>query len=169
MKGQGRLNSPLALSILAGIPVGQRVSGSTPVRQFNIRPSRMKRRCISLLRPAPPYRSTALWRAWRLRRRTKKIRGWGPTPVELGGSGKDPAMSAARPLGAFRHAAHGSAPARQLARYRDVGHARLLAGGAHRVGRIGGGRLLRRARRRLVVSRASTSNLLRTTRSTSRT
>ena len=37
-------------------PVGQRVSGSTPVRQFNIRPSRMKRRCISLLRPAPPFR-----------------------------------------------------------------------------------------------------------------
>ena len=172
MKGQGRLNSPLALSILAGIPVGQRVSGSTPVRQFNIRPSRMKRRCISLLRPAPPYRSTVLWRAWRLRRRTKKIRGWGPTPVELGGSGKDPAMSAARPLGAFRHAAHGPAPARQLARYRDVGHARLLAGGVHRappvdqppharvgvaarIGRDGlaGGRLLRRARRRLVVPR----------------
>ena len=41
-------------------------------------------------------------------------------------------MSAARPLGAFRHAAHGPAPARQLARYRDVGHARLFAGGVHR-------------------------------------
>ena len=37
-------------------PVGQRVSGSMPVRQFNIRPSRMKLRCISLLRPAPPFR-----------------------------------------------------------------------------------------------------------------
>ena len=79
-------------------------------------------------------------------------------------------MSAARPLGAFRHAAHGPAPARQLARYRDVGHARLLAGGVHRappvdqppharvgvaarIGRDGlaGGRLLRRARRAFVV------------------
>ena len=41
-------------------------------------------------------------------------------------------MSAARPLGILRHAAHGPASARQLARYRDVGHARLLAGGVHR-------------------------------------
>ena len=55
-------------------------------------------------------------RAWRLRRRTKKIRGWGPTPVEPGNAGKDPVMWAARPLGAFRHEADGPAPARRLAR-----------------------------------------------------
>ena len=121
----------MALSILAGIPVGQRVSGSTPVRQFNIRPSRMKRRCISLLRPAPPYRSTVLWRAWRLRRRTKK---------KIADGGQRPSSSGfrERPGGYV-----GGAPARRLppcgprpststpalARYRDVGHARLLAGG----------------------------------------
>lgn len=36
-------------------PLTARV-GSTPVRQFNIRPSRKMRQCISLLRPAPPVR-----------------------------------------------------------------------------------------------------------------
>ena len=36
-------------------PLTARV-GSTPVWQFNIRPSRRMRRCISLLRPAPPVR-----------------------------------------------------------------------------------------------------------------
>ena len=81
-------------------------------------------------------------------------------------------MLAARPLGAFRHAANGPAPARQLARYRDVGHARLLAGGVHRappvdqppharvgvaarIGRDGlaFGQPFRRARRAFVVPR----------------
>lgn len=40
-------------------------------------------------------------------------------------------MSAARPLALFRNAAHGPAPTRQFARYRDVGHARLLVGSVH--------------------------------------
>lgn len=40
-------------------------------------------------------------------------------------------MSAARPLALFRNAAHAPAPTRQLARYRDVVHARLLVGSVH--------------------------------------
>ncbi len=40
---------------LPEFPLTARV-GSTPVWQFNIRPSRRMRRCISLLRPAPPVR-----------------------------------------------------------------------------------------------------------------
>lgn len=83
---------------------------------------------MHLVATAGPSGSSVFERAWRLRRRTKKIRGWGPTPVEPGNAGKDPVMWAARPLGAFRHEANGPAPARQLARDRDVGHAALLAG-----------------------------------------
>lgn len=131
MKGQGRLNSPLTLSVLAGIPVRQRVSGSTPVRQFNIRPSRMKRRCILLLRLSPPCRFVYLLTCVPPSLSHKKIRDWEPTAVEFGESGRDPTMSAARPLVLFRNAAHGPAPTRQLARYRDVGHARLLVGSVH--------------------------------------
>ena len=82
---------------------------------------------MHLVATAGPSGSSVLRRAWRLRRRTKKIRGWGPTPVEPGDSGKDPDMFAARPLGAFSHSAHGPAPAGQFARHRDVGHAALLA------------------------------------------
>lgn len=54
--GPRAMNSPLALFIFSGVPVRQRVSGSTLVRQFNIRPLHPKRRCISLLRPAPSPR-----------------------------------------------------------------------------------------------------------------
>lgn len=61
----------------------------------------------------------------------EQIRDWEPTAVELGESGRDPTMSAARALVPFRHAAHGPTPARQLARYRDVDHARLLVRGVH--------------------------------------
>lgn len=104
MKGQGRKQPPLALSILAGIPVGQRVSGLTPVRKFNTRPSRTKRRCISLLRPAPPFRLSCEVHGDFAAAR-KKIRGWRPTPVECGEFGKDPAMWPARPLHGLRHAA----------------------------------------------------------------
>ena len=132
MKGQGRLISPLPPSILAGISVGQRVSGSTPVRQLDIRPSRMKRRCVSLLRLAPPCRFVCLAACVAASLPHEKIRGWGPTPIELGESGKDPAMLAPRPLLGLGHAVHGSAPARQSPRHRHVGHARLLAGRVHR-------------------------------------
>lgn len=124
---------------------------------------------MHLVAAAGPSVSVSIfWRAWRLRRRTKKsadganarrARGFRERPSYVCGA---PAM----PLG---HAAHG--PARQLARYRDVGHARLLAGGVHRalpvdqppharvgvaarIGRDGlaFGRPLRRARRTFVMS-----------------
>ncbi len=125
---------------------------------------------MHLVATAGPSGSSVFERAWRLRRRTKKIRGWGPTPVEPGNAGKDPVMWAARPLGAFRHEANGPAPARQLARDRDVGHAALLAGlvqgvtpvdqaphagvgvaSGRRVDRLTLGQVLRRPRRALVV------------------
>lgn len=138
------------------------------VRQFNIRPSRMKCRCISLLRLAPPCRFVYLLACVAASPPHKKsadgvnarrARGFRERPSYVCGA---PAM----PLG---HAAHGLA--RQLARYRDVGHARLLAGGVHRappvdqppharvgvaarIGRDGlaFGRPLRRARRTFVMS-----------------
>ena len=44
--------------------------------------------------------------------------------VELGGSGKDPAMSASRPLGLLGHTVHGLAPARPMRRTPTLGEAR---------------------------------------------
>ena len=83
------------------------------VRQFNIRPSRMKCRCISLLRLAPPCRCLSFGVRGGFAAAPKNPR-MGPTLVELGGSGKDQAMSAARPLcpSAMRPTAqHASSPA----------------------------------------------------------
>lgn len=124
--GSRAVISPLTLLILTRIPVGQRVSGSTPVRRFNFAhrtecagASRCYERlfrfgCLAMcVAAAPPH---------------EKTRGWGP-PVKLRESGKDSAMSAARPLFFLGHAPERSAPARQLARYRHVGHAQLLVGG----------------------------------------
>ena len=72
-------------------PLTARV-GSTPVWQFNIRPSRRMRqvhRCAA--GGHSPVCLSCDTRAWRLRRRTKKSR-MGPTPVEQGFRGKDPDM-----------------------------------------------------------------------------
>ena len=156
MKGQGRLNSPLALSILAGIPVGQRVSGSTPVRQFNIRPSRMKRRCISLLRLAPPCRFVCLATCMaasppheknpRLGANARRARGARERPGYVGGA-------PARRLPPCGPRPSTSTPARALSRRwprstacrrrpsrgacRPAASRRRWRGGAHRAGRIG--------------------------------
>ena len=156
MKGQGRLNSPLAPSILAGIPVGQRVSGSTPVRQFNIRPSRMKRRCISLLRLAPPCRFVCLATCMaasppheknpRLGANARRARGARERPGYVGGA-------PARRLPPCGPRPSTSTPARALSRRwprstacrrrpsrgacRPAASRRRWRGGAHRAGRIG--------------------------------
>ena len=156
MKGQGRLNSPLALSILAGIPVGQRVSGSTPVRQFNIRPSRMKRRCISLLRLAPPCRFVCLATCMaasppheknpRMGANARRARGFRERPGYVGGA-------PARRLPPCGQRPSTSTPARALSRRwprstacrrrpsraacRPAASRPRWRGGAHRAGRIG--------------------------------
>ena len=121
--------SPLALSIFSGVPVRQRVSGSTPVRQFNIRPLRPKRRCISLLRPAPSSRLSVHVHGGFAAARKKSADG-GQRPSSRGLPGETRICCEAE-LPGLHHVAHSPAPACQLARYRDVGHARLLACGVH--------------------------------------
>lgn len=72
--GSRAVISPLTLLILTGIPVGQRVSGSTPVRRFNFAyrtecagASRCYERlfrfgCLAMcIAAAPPYEKTRGW------------------------------------------------------------------------------------------------------------
>lgn len=117
--------------LLAGSSVRQRVPGSMPARRFNVSPSRMKHRCISLLRPALPCRlalgvcggiAAAVPRK-NSRIRADARRAWGPGKIRV--------CRAVLPLRGFRHAADRSAPACQLARHRDVRYARLLVDVAH--------------------------------------
>ena len=129
------------------------MSGSTPVRQFNIRPSCMKRRCISLLRLAPPCRFACLLACVAASPPHKKIRGWGQRSSSSGVPGKTRlclrralyAPSAMRPTAQHQHA---SSPAIATLAALD-----WLP--AARIGRDGlaFGRLLQRARRAFVMPR----------------
>ena len=123
------------------------------VRQFNIRPSRMKCRCISLLRLAPPCRFVYLLACVAASPPHKKIRGWGQRSSSSGVPGKTKlclrrARYAPRPCGP-----RPSTPARPLSRRwpRSTACRRRLSraacrpaaarprwrGGAHRAGRTG--------------------------------
>ena len=127
--GSRAVISPLTLLILTGIPVGQRVSGSTLVRRFNFAhrtecagASRCYERlfrfgCLAMcIAAAPPY---------------EKTRGWG-NACQAQGIWERHGYVGGAPAFFLDHAPERSAIARQLARYRHVGHARLLVGGVRR-------------------------------------
>ncbi len=127
MKGQGRFRSPLVQSISSAIPVDsacadRRPSGSLIFAHRAecagasalLRPARSRLVCLlACVAASPPHE--------------QKSADGGRRPSSPGIPGKTRICARRSPLGAFRHSAHGPAPAGQLARHRDVGHAALLA------------------------------------------